>query len=108
MLTVPVVLPHSTAEVVLPVGGARELTAPHLPVVPEPVTDGGGGDRLVVVTRPVASARPSATLLAAQQLSAEAERYPRRSRRPGASTRDRRRELLGRIVEERRAARAAG
>ena len=103
MLTVPVVLPNSTAEVVLP-----EVLGPPSPVVPEPVTDGGGGDRLVVVTQPVATARPSATLLAAQQLSAEAGSHPHRGRRPGASARDRRRQLLGRVVEQRRADRAAG
>ena len=103
MLTVPVVLPQGTAEVVLP-----EVLGPPSPVVPEPVTDGGGGDRLVVVTRPAATTRPSATLLAAQQLSAEAGDLPRRDRRPGASARDRRRLLLGRVVEQRRAERAAG
>ena len=99
MLTVPVVLPNSTAEVVLP-----EVLGPPSPVVPEPVTDGGGGDRLVVVTQPVATARPSATLVAAQQLSAEAGSHPR-VRRPGNSVRARRRALVGRVVEQRRAER---
>ena len=101
MLTVPVVLPNSTAEVVLP-----EVLGPPSPVVPEPVTDGGGGDRLVVVTQPAVPARPSATLLAAQQLSAEAGRYPRSLRRPGVAVRARRRVLVGRMIEQRRADRA--
>ena len=75
------------------------------PVVPDPVPDGGGDDRLVVVTQPVATARPSATLLAAQQLSAEAGRYPRDGRRRGGPARARRRVLVGRVVEQRRAER---
>ena len=75
-----------------------------LPVVPDPVPDGGGDDRLVVVTQPVATARPSATLLAAQQLSAEAGRYPH-VRRPGGPARARRRVLVGRMIEQRRAER---
>ena len=101
MLTVPVVLPNGTAEVDLP-----DVLGPPSPVVPEPVTDGGGGDRLVVVTRPAASAQPSATLLAAQQLSAEAGRYAHSARRPGNAVRARRRVLVGRMIEQRRADRA--
>ena len=101
MLTVPVVLPIGTAEVDLP-----DVLGPPAPVVPEPVTDGGGGDRLVVVTQPAVSARPSATLLAAQQLSAEAGRYPRSVRRAGDARRARRRVLVGRMIEQRRADRA--
>jgi hypothetical protein len=76
-----------------------------LPVVPDPVPDGGGDDRLVVVTQPVATARPSATLLAAQQLSAEAGRYPHHVRRAGGAVRARRRVLVGRMIEQRRAER---
>jgi hypothetical protein len=76
-----------------------------LPAAPEPVTDGGGGDRLVVVTQPAVPARPSATLLAAQQLSAEADRYPHHVGRPGGSVRARRRVLVGRVIEQRRAER---
>jgi hypothetical protein len=75
-----------------------------LPAAPEPVTDGGGGDRLVVVTQPAVPARPSATLLAAQQLSAEAGTHPHVRRRGGAA-RARRRVLVGRVVEQRRAER---
>ncbi|GAB4079476.1 hypothetical protein GCU67_03185 [Modestobacter muralis] len=101
MLTVPVVLVNGTAEVDLP-----DVLGPPPPVVPEPVTDGCGGDRLVVVTQPAATARTSATLLAAQQLSAEAGRYPRSVRRPGSAVRARRRVLLSRMIEQRRADRA--
>ena len=64
------------------------------------------GDRLVVVTQPAVSARPSATLLAAQQLSAEAGRYPRSVRRAGDARRARRRVLVDRMIEQRRADRA--
>lgn len=77
-----------------------------LPAAPDPVPDGSGGDRLVVVTQPAVPARPSATLLAAQQLSAEAGSFPHSARRPGEAVRARRRVLVGRVIEQRRAERA--
>ena len=76
-----------------------EAPGPQLPVVSEPVID-GGDDRLVVVTP---AARPSATLLAAQQLSDEADRYARAPRRTRSLIADRRRRVLRAVVDQRRA-----
>ena len=96
---------------VLPTGapdaGQPETPGPSLPVAPEPVTD-GGDDRLVVVTPTAAAARPSATLLAAQQLSDEADRYVRgrRDRRTSTLVADRRRRVLRAVVDQRRADRS--
>lgn len=90
---------------VLPTGAPDaqpELPGPVLPVVPEPVAD-GGNDRLVVVTPAAAAARPSATLLAAQQLSDEADRYGHGHRRTDTLVADRRRRLLRAVIEQRRA-----
>ena len=96
MLTVAVVLLGGTAEPLAP-----DAPGPALPVVPEPVTD-GGGDRLVV-TCAGATDRPSATLIAAQQLSAEAGLVPRRYR--GLDTPAGRRRRQRTLLAERRAAR---
>ena len=82
--TAPVVLPGGTPDVAAP-----EAVGPAQPVAPEPLTD-GGGDRLVVVTRAPVSDRPSATLLAAQQLSDEADTHPHRVPAAGTSAADRR------------------
>ncbi|WP_138733240.1 hypothetical protein [Modestobacter excelsi] len=95
MLTVPVSLPGSTADPVTTTAG------PALPAAPEPVTD-GGGDRLVVVGLPVVPARPSAVLLAAQQLSDEAARHPRRPRGLGRAVAERRRRQQRALVVQRR------
>jgi hypothetical protein len=67
--------------------------------VAEPVID-GGDDRLVVVTQ---AARPSATLLAAQQLSDEADRFVHGHRRTGTLIAERRRRVLRAVVDQRRA-----
>jgi len=75
--------------------------------VPQPVID-GGDDRLVVVMPAAATARPSATLLAAQQLSDEADRYARAPRRTGSPIADRRRRVLRAVVDQRRADRTRG
>ena len=95
---------------VLPAGapdaGPPDVPGPSLPVVPEPVID-GGDDRLVVVTPAAAAARPSATLLAAQQLSDEADRYLHGSRRTGSLIADRRRRVLRAVVDQRRADRTS-
>ena len=99
------VLPVGSPDVVEP-----DLPGPPQPVVPEPITD-GGGDRLVVVTPAAAAARPSATLLAAQQLSEEADRYVHRSgRRTSDRIADRRHRATRALIEQRRADRmvAAG
>jgi hypothetical protein len=66
----------------------------------EPVTD--GGDRLVLITPPVLLVRPSAVLLAAQQLSDEADRDPHRSRGVRPSAVDRRRRRQRALVVQRR------
>jgi hypothetical protein len=100
VLSVPVVVPAVAPDVLDP-----DVIGPPLPVVPDPITD-GGGDRLVVVTP--ASARPSATLLAAQQLSDEADRPVRLRARNSTVAAARRRRATRAIVEQRRAARAAG
>ena len=99
MLTVPVVLPGGTPDPVAP-----DVVGPPLPVVPEPVTD-GGGDRLVV-SCPVLPDRPSATLIAAQQLSDEADRAPHLYRGLDTSVARRRRQRA--LLAERRAARSCG
>jgi len=96
VLTTAVVLPGGAPDVPL-----AEPDGPALPVVPDPVTD-GGGDRLVVVTRPAPAGGPSATLLAAQQLSDEADRYPHRDRGSGASAIGRRRRRQRALVAQRR------
>jgi hypothetical protein len=96
MLTTPVVPPSGTPE--LPV---TEPAGQPRPTLPEPLTD-GGGDRLVVVTPPAPNARPSATLLAAQQLSDEADRYPHRSGGPRTAATDRRRRRQRALVAQRR------
>jgi hypothetical protein len=67
----------------------------------EPLID--GGDRLVLITPPVLLARPSAVLLAAQQLSDEADRDPHRSRGLRPSAVDRRRRRQRALVVQRRA-----
>jgi hypothetical protein len=101
VLTAPVVLPAGSPDVVEP-----DVTGPPQPVVPEPITD-GGGDRLVVVTPAAAAARPSATLLAAQQLSDEADRFVHRgSRRTSNLIADRRHRATRALIEQRRADRA--
>ena len=101
MLSVPLVVPAVSPDVVDP-----DVPGPPLPVVPEPITD-GGGDRLVVMTPAAATARPSATLLAAQQLSDEADRPVRFRARSSTAAAARRRRATRAIVEQRRAARAA-
>ena len=93
-------LPVGSPDVVEP-----DVVGPPLPVVPEPITD-GGGDRLVVMT-PAAAVRPSATLLAAQQLSDEADRPARARRRAGIAAAARRHRATRAIVEQRRADRAS-
>ncbi|MBB3675072.1 hypothetical protein [Modestobacter versicolor] len=100
MLSTAVVLPGGTPDVPGPatVGAA-------LPVVPEPVTD-GCGDRLVVVSATATPDRPSATLLAAQQLSDEADRRPRRVRGLDTSAGDRRLRRQRALLAERRAERS--
>lgn len=100
MLSVPLVVPAVAPDVVDP-----DVIGPPLPVVPEPITD-GGGDRLVVMTPAAATVRPSATLLAAQQLSDEADR-PARLRARISTVAAARRRATRAIVEQRRAARAA-
>jgi hypothetical protein len=94
-VTAPVILPGRTPDgpLVQPAGSA------------EPVTD-GGGDRLVLVSPAVFLARPSAVLLAAQQLSDEADRDPHRSRGIGPSAVDRRRRRQHALVVQRRADRS--
>ena len=101
MLSVPLVVPAVAPDVVDP-----DVIGPPLPVVPEPITD-GGGDRLVVMTPAAATVRPSATLLAAQQLSDEADRPTRLRARSSTVAAARRRRATRAIVEQRRAARAA-
>lgn len=96
MLSASVVLPGGLSDVPLP------ETVPAMPVAPEPLTD-GGHDRLVVVTQPAVPARPSATLLAAQQLSEEAGRHPYRSRAAGTAAGNRRRRA---VLAQRRADRS--
>ena len=97
MLTVAVVLPGGTPEVSMP-----DTLGPPLPVVPEPLTD-GGGDRLVV-TRAAPPDRPSATLIAAQQLSDEADLAPHQYRGLATSAARGRRQRA--LLAERRAARS--
>jgi hypothetical protein len=63
----------------------------------------GGADRLVVVPPVAVPERPSPTLLAARQLSEEADRDPHRSRGLGPSAEDRRRRRQRALVAERRA-----
>ena len=99
---IPVVVPPGSPDVVEP-----DAVGPPLPVAPEPITD-GGGDRLVVVAPGAATARPSATLLAAQQLSEEADRYVHRgSRRTSDLIADRRHRATRALIEQRRADRSA-
>jgi hypothetical protein len=81
-----------------------DAPGPPLPEAPEPITD--GGDRLVVAL-PVAGDRPSATLLAAQQLSDEADPHGRHQLRILASTAARRQRALRALVDQRRAEREA-
>ncbi len=102
MLSAPLVLPAGSPDGLEPDAGG-----PALPVVPEPITD-GGGDRLVVVTPAAATPRPSATLLAAQQLSDEADRYVHRgTRRTSDRIADRRHRATRALIEQRRADRSA-
>jgi len=96
VLTVSVLPPGGTPDAATP-----DAVGPVLPLVPEPVTD-GGGDRLVV-TRPTLPDRPSATLIAAQQLSDEADRAPHLYRGLDTSAARRRRQRA--LLVERRAAR---
>jgi hypothetical protein len=96
VLTAPPVLPLGT-----PDGAEPNVVGPPLPVAPEPITD-GGGDRLVVS---VPSARPSAVLLAAQQLSEEADPYARHHQRTLATQTARRQRALRALVDQRRAER---
>jgi hypothetical protein len=100
VLSVPLVVPAVAPDVVDP-----DVIGPPLPVVPDPITD-GGGDRLVVMT-PAAAVRPSATLLAAQQLSDEADRPVRLRARSATAAAARRRRATRAIVEQRRADRSA-
>ena len=98
-----------SAQPVLPAGvpGAAEPGAAgsQLPVAPDPVTD-GGGDRLVVMMPSAVPAVPSATLVAAQQLSDEADPFARR--RPTSTVvAERRRRVLRAVLEQRRADRSA-
>lgn len=97
MLSAPPVLPLGTSDV-----GEPNVVGPPLPVTPEPITD-GGGDRLVVSV-PVAADRPSATLLAAQQLSDEADPHGRRQRMLALQAARRQRTLRA-LVDQRRAER---
>jgi len=98
VLTLPVVLPGGAPDVPIP-----DTVGPPLPLVPEPLTD-GGGDRLVV-TRAALPELPSATLVAAQQLSDEADRAPHLYRGLDTSAARRRRQRA--LLAERRAARSA-
>jgi hypothetical protein len=99
VLSAPPVLPAG-----VPTPGEPGLAESHLPVAPEPLTD-GGGDRLVVMMPTGVPAILSATLLAAQQLSDEAEPFARR--RPNSTVvAERRRRVLRAVLEERRADRA--
>jgi hypothetical protein len=100
VLTAPVVQPGRTSD-----DPPDEQAHPALPTVPEPLPD-GGADRLVVVTRAPVADRPSATLLAAQQLSDEADLHPHRSRGPGTPAADRRRRRQRALVAQRRVDRA--
>jgi hypothetical protein len=97
VLSAPPVLPLGT-----PDGAEPNVVGPPLPVAPEPITD-GGGDRLVVSV-PAAAARPSATLLAAQQLSDEADPHARHHQRTLA-IQARRRRALRALIDQRRAER---
>jgi hypothetical protein len=97
VLTGPVVLPGGTLD-----GTVADPLGPARPEAPEPVTD-GCGDRLVVVTRPAVAGHPSAVLLAAQQLSADADLHPYRWRRPGTPAADRRQRRQRDLLAERRA-----
>ncbi|WP_369138420.1 hypothetical protein [Modestobacter versicolor] len=97
MLSSPVVLPCGTPDVPGPATAGADL-----PVVPEPVTD-GGGDRLVVVGATPAADRPSATLLAAKQLSDEADRRGHRVRGRDSSAGDRRLRHRNELLAQRRA-----
>jgi hypothetical protein len=101
VLSVPLVVPAVAPDVVDP-----DVIGPPLPVVPDPITD-GGGDRLVVMTPAAATVRPSATLLAAQQLSEEAGRPARLRLRNRTVAAARRRRATRAIVEQRRADRSA-
>jgi hypothetical protein len=100
VLSAAVILPSGTPE--LPVPGSLGL---ELPVGPEPLTD-GGGDRLVVVCPTATPDRPSATLLAAQQLSEEGDRRSHRFRGTDTPAADRRRRRQRALLAERRADRA--
>ena len=97
---IPVVVPPGSPDVVDP-----DAVGPPLPVAPEPITD-GGGDRLVVTAPGATAALPSATLLAAQQLSDEADPLVRRPARTSAVAAARRHRATRAIVEQRRADRS--
>ncbi|WP_139306760.1 hypothetical protein [Modestobacter sp. DSM 44400] len=97
MLSAPPVLPLGT-----PDGAEPNVVGPPLPVAPEPVID-GGEDRLVVSVP--AAGRPSAILLAAQQLSDEADPYARHHQRTLATQAARRQRALRALVDQRRAER---
>jgi hypothetical protein len=99
VLSVPGAVVSGTAEPV-----PTTTAGPALPVAPEPLTD-GGGDRLVVVALPAVPARPSAVLLAAQQLSDEADPYARHQQRTLAAQVARRQRALRALVDQRRAER---
>ncbi|CCH87675.1 protein of unknown function [Modestobacter italicus] len=96
MLSVPVAVVSGTAEPV-----PTTTAGPALPLEAEPLTD-GGGDRLLVVALPAVPARPSAVLLAAQQLSDEAAHHPRRPRGLGRAVAERRRRQQRALVVQRR------
>ncbi|MCU1607619.1 MAG: hypothetical protein JWP46_4084, partial [Modestobacter sp.] len=100
VLSHPPVLPAG-----VPTPGEPGVAGSQLPVAPEPLTD-GGGDRLVVTMPTAVPAILSATLLAAQQLSEEADAFPRRWS-AGAVVAERRRRMLRAVLEQRRADRSA-
>jgi hypothetical protein len=68
--------------------------------LPEPLP---AGDRPGGLVRPAVAARPSATLLAAQQLSDEADRYLHRTSGLRTPAGDRRRQRRRALLAQRRA-----
>jgi hypothetical protein len=96
VLTVPVSLSGGTADPAPP-----STAGPALPVAPEALTV-GGGNCLVVVALPAPHAPPSAVLVAAQQLSDEASRHPRRPHGLGRAVAERRRRQQRALMVQRR------